>query len=85
MAEEPENLVLTDLREIRAELRDVRTEVRDVRSKQEEQGKILERIVEVSYLGVGIATAASVKLDQMAERLDTFEHRLQAVESRGSG
>ena len=82
MAEEPENIVLAHLREIRSELRDVRTELRDVKAKQDEHGKTLEWIAEVAYLGVGIATATNYKLDQIVERMDGFEQRIHTVEAR---
>ncbi len=85
MAEEPENLVLTHLREIRGELRDVSVKQDEMARQLDEQGKTLERIAEVAYLGVGIATATAVKLDQVIERMDSFDQRLRTVESRVAG
>ena len=80
MAEEPENLVLAHLREIRSELRGIR-EKQDEHSRMFEQNaKELEKIAEAAYLGVGLATMANHKLDRMEERIEVFDRRLQAVE-----
>ena len=84
MVEAPENLVVVQLREIRSEMREMRSETQAVHKQQLEQSTRLEKIEEASYLGIGLATMANHKLDRMAERLDSVDHRLQVVESRGA-
>ncbi len=80
MADEPENLVLVQLREMRGELREMRGDVQAVRATQDEHANQLEKIAEAAYLGVGLATMANHKLDRLEERFEVFDRRLQAVE-----
>ena len=65
MAEEPDNLVLVQLREIRAKL--------DKLDK-------IEGVAEATYVGVGLATMANHKFDRLTDRFDAIDRRLQKVE-----
>ena len=72
MAEEPENLVLQMLRDIRGKL--------DDHSRMLEQhGKRLDEVQETALLGVGLATMANHKLDKVTE---DHERRIAALEDR---
>ena len=72
MAEEPDNLVLVHLREIRGELGGVRDELSKIRTTLREHDvrfdkieKRLDEVYETAIYGVGVATRANYKLDQM--------------------
>ena len=85
MVDEPDNLVLVQLREMRAEFRDVRAEIREVRSsvsdltlQVQQQGKRLDDVLEAAVLASGYANLAVHKFDLMEQRVG----RLEGLEGR---
>ena len=73
MAEEPENLVLVQLREIRTKLDKIEADVSTLTTQ-------LEGVAEATYVGVGLATMANHKFDRLTDRIDAIDQRLQKVE-----
>lgn len=76
MAEEPDNLVLVQLREIRAKLDKLDKIEADVSTLTTQ----LEGVAEATYVGVGLATMANHKFDRLTDRFDAIDRRLQKVE-----
>ena len=78
MPDQPENLVLVHLREIRAKL--------DEHDKRfDKLDKRLDDTHEAAIFGVGLAAMANHKLDLVADRLQALEQRVAIVETREPG
>ena len=73
MADEPDNLVLVHLREIRAKL-----EEHDRRF--DKLDKRLDDTHETAIFGVGLAAMANHKLDRLADRTELLEGRVAKLE-----
>ena len=84
MTDEPENLVLVQLREIRAELGHINGKLVEHDKQFAALNKHLEWVAEAAYMGVGLAQMANHKLDRLSDRFDTMDQRLQVVERRGA-
>ena len=73
MPDEPDNLVLVHLREMRAEMRNMRDEVRTKLEQHDKRFDALEKrlddVHEAAILSVGFATLANHKLEQLRESL----------------
>ncbi len=85
MADEPDNLVLVHLREMRAEMRNMRDEVRTKLELHDKRFDALEKrlddVHEAAILSVGLATLANHKLEQVRERVDDHGDRISALEA----
>ena len=92
MADEPNNLVLVHLREIRGELKGVCDELSQIRLKLSEHDarfdkmdKRLDEVHEAAILGVGFASLANHKLEQLRESVDDHGQRISALEADTAG
>ena len=81
MPDEPDNLVLLHLREIRGDLTKIRDKLAEHDTKFEQLGKRLDEVHETAVYGVGLAAMANYKLDQMKERVEDHEQRISAIET----
>ena len=82
MADESDNLMLVMLREIRAKQSEHDQQLAKLNKQLEHASKQLEHVNEAAYLGIGIATMTARKVDEIGDRLETLEQRLQALEAR---
>ena len=86
MADQPENLVLIQLREMRAEFGDLRTEMRKMRTtmddKFKQHGKRLDDVMEAEVLAAGYASLAAHKFDALDNRMASTESRVELLEAR---
>ena len=81
MADEPDNLVLVHLREIRGELKNIRDKLAEHDARFDKIEKRLDEVHETAIYGVGLAAMANHKLDRMTERVDDHEPRITALEA----
>ena len=81
MADDPSNLVLVLLREIRAKQDEHFSKLTEHDQQFATVNKQLEHVAETGYVAVGIATMTAKKIDEMADRFDMVERRLLAVEA----
>ena len=77
MADEPDNLVLVHLREIRAEMKDIRAKLGEHDTHFEALKKRVDELFETATFGVGLAVMANRKLDLA---IDDHEQRIAALE-----
>ena len=69
MAEEPDNLVRVQLREIRASMAKMEAE-------PEAHDQRFDDLHETATYGVGLAAMANLKLDRLADRFEAVENRI---------
>lgn len=82
MADEPTELVLRLLREIRSEVSEVRR-VQDLHSaKFAEHGHRLEEIHESLYAALGMSAHANVRHDAVQKQLDELRERVARLEEK---
>ena len=77
MPDEPDNLVLVHLREIRAEMKDMRSDMNGMRDEMGAIKKRVDELFETATFGVGLAVMANRKLDLA---IDDHERRITALE-----
>ncbi|MBP0615041.1 hypothetical protein [Jiella mangrovi] len=82
MADEPDNLVLQLLREIRATLDEHSEEFKSVGRRLDHIDQRLEEVHETLYTVAGAAVHANVRHDTVAERLKTLEERVSRLEEK---
>ena len=76
MADDPENLVLIQLREMRAELKDIRTTL-DVHTQTlERHSKRLDAVLEAAVLASGYGNLAVHKFDNLGKRVERLESKV---------
>ena len=82
MADEPDNLVLQLLREIRETLGEHSEQFRLVGKRLDHIDQRLAEVHETLYTVAGAAVHANVRHDAVAERLKTLEERVSRLEEK---
>ncbi|MCE7030093.1 hypothetical protein [Jiella avicenniae] len=82
MADEPDNLVLQLLREIRTDVGDVKATLAKHGERLDHIDQRLEEVHETLYTVAGAAVHANVRHDTVAERLKTLEERVSRLEEK---
>ncbi|MAU95112.1 MAG: hypothetical protein CMP81_04350 [Fulvimarina sp.] len=82
MADEPDNLVLQLLREIRADIGEVKLTFSKHSKRFDRVDQRLEEVHETLYTAAGAAVHANVRHDTVAERLKTLEERVSRLEEK---
>ena len=82
MADEPDNLVLQLLREIRGTLGEHSEQFRLVGKRLDHIDQRLEEVHETLYTVAGAAVHANVRHDTVAERLKMLEERVSRLEEK---
>ncbi|ORE99185.1 hypothetical protein [Aurantimonas sp. 22II-16-19i] len=82
MADEPDNLVLQLLREIRADIGEVKSTLSKHSERFDRVDQRLEEVHETLYTVAGAAVHANVRHDTVAERLKTLEERVSRLEEK---
>ena len=82
MADEPDNLVLQLLREIRADIGEVKLTFSKHSKRFDRVDQRLEEVHETLYTVAGAAVHANVRHDTVAERLKTLEERVSRLEEK---
>ena len=80
MAEEPDNLVLKMLREMRQALQDVRNKVYEHDGRFEEIKKSIEDWKETTATGVGFAAHANIRNDALEKEIADLKRRMDRIE-----
>ena len=80
MADEPESLVLIQLREMRAEMRDMRASIDENTRVFMLHDKRLDDVLEAAVLASGYANLAVHKFDLMENRVERLETRVGKLE-----
>ena len=80
MADEPESLVLIQLREMRAEMRDMRASIDENTRVFKLHDKRLDDVLEAAVLASGYANLAVHKFDLMENRVERLETRVGKLE-----
>ena len=80
MADEPDNLVLVHLREIRAKLEEHDRRFDSMEKRFDKLDKRLDDTHETAIFGVGLAAMANHKLDRLADRTELLEGRVAKLE-----
>ena len=82
MADEPDNLVLQLLQEIRADIGEVKLTLSKHSERFDRVDQRLEEVHETLYTVAGAAVHANVRHDTVAERLKTLEERVSRLEEK---
>jgi len=80
MAEEPDNLVLKMLREMREVLNEVRAKVYEHDDRFAEMKKQIEDSQETTSTGVGFAAHASIRTQALEKEIADLKRRLDRLE-----
>lgn len=80
MADEPENLVLQMLRDIRGKLDEHTRLLNEHTRLLNDHTKQLLDVRETAILAVGLATMANYKLDKLVESVEDHEIRIETLE-----
>ncbi|MEM1316685.1 MAG: hypothetical protein AAGF29_00260 [Pseudomonadota bacterium] len=75
MADEPENVMLKLMRDMREEMHAIRADNQHIKQRIDEMHETL-------YTSAGIAMHTSVKQDTLTKRIDTLEARLVKLEEK---
>jgi chromosome segregation ATPase len=82
MSDEPDNMVLALLRDIRSTLRDHSGELSQIGQRVDRIDRRLEEVHETLYTVAGAAVHANIRHDTVAERLKTLEDRVSRLEEK---
>ena len=82
MVDEPDNLVLQLLREVRATLGEHSGQFAAVGQSLDRIDRRLEEVHETLYTVAGAAVHANIRHDTVAERLKTLEERVSRLEEK---
>ena len=82
MADEPDDLVLRLLREIRSEVGEVRDDLADMRKDDRARDRRIDEYAELIHQAMGLAAMANIKGENTNERVDFVEDRLTVIEKR---
>jgi hypothetical protein len=80
MAREPDNLVLTILREIQATQGAHGRDLETIKSDLRRQGVKIDELFESSTMALGLAGHANIRHDSLERRLDDLVRRLEQLE-----
>ncbi|MEX6507522.1 hypothetical protein [Jiella sp. M17.18] len=82
MSDEPDNLVLQLLRDIRADIGEVKYTLAKHSERFDHVDQRLEEVHDTLYTVAGAAVHANVRHDTVAERLKTLEERVSRLEEK---
>ena len=85
MADEPEDMVLHLLRDIRSKLDGLDKRVIEMRKEDRARDRRIDEYAELIHQAMGLAAMANIKGENTNERVDFVEDRLTAIESRLRG
>ena len=85
MADEPEDMVLHLLRDIRGKLDDLDERVVEMRKEDRARDRRIDEYAELIHQAMGLAAMANIKGENTNERVDFVEDRLTAIENRLRG
>ena len=80
MVEEPDNLVLKMLREMRDSLEEVRSKVYEHDARFDELRKAIEDWKETTATGVGVAAHPNIRNDALVNEIAEVKRRLDRIE-----
>jgi predicted nucleic acid-binding Zn-ribbon protein len=80
MAEEPDNLVLKMLREMREALQDVRAKVYEHDGRFDDLRKTIEDWKETTATGVGFAAHANIRTEALEKEIAELKRRIDRLE-----
>lgn len=80
MVEEPDNLVLKMLREMRDSLEEVRSKVYEHDARFDELRKAIEDWKETTATGVGFAAHANIRNDALEKEIAELKRRMDRIE-----
>ena len=85
MAEEPDDLVLRMLREMREAIQDVRNKVYEHDERFVELRKGIEDWQETTATGIGLATHANIRTQHIEDEIADLKRRIERLEQPTNG
>ena len=82
MADEPEDMVLHLLRDIRSKLDGLDKRVIEMRKEDRARDRRIDEYAELIHQAMGLAAMANIKGENTNERVDFVEDRLTVIEKR---